>query len=206
MKLETKPRYDLTAVLAGMSLEKVNSVLDGIEEIVYWFGVDYNGVPGTGKLLISAKKDVTLVATTMAWLSKYFWPETVRGISTVYRLHDFSHVKGKPSKGRSVTITPFKPILSWSTKETPTVKDRPGKSADVVMSLTKPKVIFTADTLKALTKYFKSAPKDPRVDLHRYRYINAQLGDALRKFYSEHEAVVWHGTAPFKAIIEKGPG
>ena len=191
-------KHDLNKTQASMDPKSVRQVLKGIEQISAWIdGGTFYGRKGKGELLVSAPAvDVTLVANTMKWLSKYFWPKTVKGIKRVYRLHDMK--TQVPTTGDTVSLKAFKPMLSWTTNETPIVKERSAKPGDCIVSMEKPNVIFTVATLRELAFYGVY----PRDEYEKCYAISAELKHTYRKYATENEVVVWHGTLPFKVKVE----
>ena len=144
----TASSHDLNETLSTMTPKQVEYVLDGIDDIYGWYHGDFMHRSATGELLISkapTQIDLTLVANTMKWLSTFFWPETIKGIKQVYRIHDL--FRESPNVGDKVTIHPFKPMLSWTTLPTPRV-DRDREDTDVILSLNNPKVLCAEGTFE----------------------------------------------------------
>ena len=206
MRLEAKNRLesanpkDFAKVLNSMTSAQILKLTQGIWGIANWFSGDYVGKPGAGKLVVSKDApDLTLCINAMKWLQVYFGKPP--GISAVYRLHDFR----RPVKpGETVTLKPFKPILSWTTLPKPHVEGRNYTANDYVIKLSKPPVVFSYKMLDTLYECSASLRKENLKSHNKYLKLDdalVSLRNSMRKYASEKEAVVYHGAEPVEVTV-----
>jgi hypothetical protein len=93
-----------------------------------------------------------MAMTCMVWLNKYLTKCDNFVFKKVYRVHDASKEQEVPVVGKSFTIKPFKPMLSWTNNEKPRVADRKPRAGDVVLELKNPKVIWSVLDLLVISK------------------------------------------------------
>ena len=169
-----------------------------------------------GDMLVANSESVTGLAlgmNAMCWVSKYLFPEVVEVPQELYRVSAIEKSRlGTLKIGGTVTITPHKPILSWS--DTPNTKGilgrvRPTGTLDVLIKSKIPKkdVIWSYKSIDIdKIKYLGSLSKSD-VDSRRRDLIIACVAKLNRLLIApiedEREVTVYHGTKPFKAEVIK---
>ncbi len=196
---------DLAKKLANfyLSLDKEGqrTFLTGAREMNSWFNSNhYMGLKGKGELVRSSAVDMTVLIQFVYWLSGFF-PDSKKGVSKVFRLQGYSE-NDKITEGKKVTVTPWKPITSWTTNDSPVVKgrSRKGVKVDVIMStLVKEKnIVWSYKANSDLLKVSKLMSK-----IAGCKDAGFYLELAVPRVKVENEIVVYHGLKPFKATVEE---
>lgn len=197
MRLQAKARlltarFDLATEVGKMTERQQDTLAEGMDQIANWFRGNYMGRKGSGELVVSKTEDMKLMVNAMYWLSHNFAPKSL-AFKTVYRIHDMK--RESASRSGTVTVTPFKPILSWA--DTPNIDvDRSRSSKDAVIELQSPRVIFSYKTMALIESSLKHVDRKSQV-----YYSGRNLLDYADSFEGEREVVVYHGTKPFKARV-----
>jgi len=187
--------------LQKMTRDQLYSLEIGIQGICDWYQGHYIGLGVKTDLLIEAQasqQSFTYLVNAMAWLSKYFAPKSVQDYEYAYRLHDSAEDHISPDE-KTVTVKPFKPILSWSTKPDIYIDERTPQPHDLVLKLAHPRVLFSPTTAERLD--ITGLQESNNRQIVEIGVACARLKGVCAGYRDENEIVVWHGTAPFQAEI-----
>jgi hypothetical protein len=197
------PYQALMEDAASMTPAQLRTFTTGVELISRYQAGSFMGRPGKPRLLVSAHTDMELMFNAMAYLSK-FCPASDLAFPALYRIHDFSLVRGPKKPGSTMKVKPFRSFLSWSADPKISVAgvDDHYKEGLLGINGSRAKIVFSYKVVKRI------APARDVPDKL------AQLYGALRSLHnsaddweSEAEVIVYHAkpfTARLLRIVDAG--
>ena len=217
LKETANPNTDdrVISILLILTDKQLDSLVSGLSYAGDFFdGAGFDTFKGD--MLVAKSESVTGLAlgmNTMRWVSKYLFPEVTKVPSDLYRISAVDKdQKSNLMIGGTVTITPHKPMLSWS--DTPNTKGilgrvRPTGTLYVLVKSRIPKtdIIWSYKSLDIPKITYLGSLSKSGVDHRRRGLIIACVAKLNRLLIApiedEREVTVYHGTKPFKAEVIK---